>query len=104
MTTPTSAEPKPDCARCGQPYHRHNIGSMTTCPIIATYTPLRERCASEQSEGMVRSVAEALALRWIERSYARGCAVGYKNLADMPGSYSDDFYEDARAALAAVDG
>ena len=31
---------KPDCALCGQPYHRHNIGSITTCPIVATYRPL----------------------------------------------------------------
>ena len=30
---------KPPCAVCGQPYHRHNIGAMATCPIIATYRP-----------------------------------------------------------------
>ena len=30
---------KPDCARCGLPYHKHNIGALVACPIIATYLP-----------------------------------------------------------------
>jgi uncharacterized Zn finger protein (UPF0148 family) len=33
---------KPDCAVCGLPYHRHNIGNHVLCPIIATYRPKPE--------------------------------------------------------------
>lgn len=41
LSRDSGMELKADCARCGHPYHRHNIGAVTTCPIIATYSATR---------------------------------------------------------------
>lgn len=54
------------------------------------------------AEDAVERVAEALATRYIERCQARYPERTYKNWAEMPGSYRNDFITDARAALAAM--
>lgn len=51
---------------------------------------------------MIERVARALAQRFIDRGNARlpGCA--HSRWEDMPKSYTDDFYADARAAIEAM--
>jgi hypothetical protein len=48
------------------------------------------------------AIANALAMRFIERGRLRGCGDPWASMEDMPASYSDDFYEDADAVIAAL--
>jgi len=53
---PMKVERKPDCAVCGQPYYRHNVGAVTTCPIIATYRPPTANPLPEEVEIEIRNI------------------------------------------------
>lgn len=51
---------------------------------------------------MIERVARALAQRYIDRGNARFQGSSHKRWEDMPKSYTDDFYADARAAIEAM--
>lgn len=73
---------KPSCVRCGKPYSAHNIGAITTCPIIATYLPTTSLDVSGVLEGLVGALNRTMAPDYWDGTWEQAIAHAQNSVVD----------------------